>query len=144
MTSAPGRLLFQERRCKADGNAEIGAAEAADHSEGYTDDASLAVQDRAAGASGGGLRVVNDFVGQDIADVSLGDQRSNQVAAGEFVKNQLRVPARHIHDLLDGVITGAGENGVETSSIAEANHGLTADRSLFARIELQDRPLQYR
>jgi len=70
---------FQERLPVGDWDCEICSSEIAYHGEINSDDFALAVEKRTTGAANGRLGIVNDFVGQDVADVTLRDNWAYQV-----------------------------------------------------------------
>src|SRR6266851_973265 len=51
------------------------------------DDFPLTIEEETAGAARGGLRVEDNFVGQDISDVALRNDRMNEIAAGQLRQN---------------------------------------------------------
>src|SRR5215469_9500096 len=70
---------------------KIRAAEIAHHRKVDSDNLAVAVKQRPSGTARSGLRVVDDFVGQDIANVSLSDHRPDQVSASEFFYHLFRI-----------------------------------------------------
>ena len=56
---------------KTHGNGEIRSSEVAYHRRVDPDDLAQIMEERATGTAGGRLSVINDPVGQDVADVSL-------------------------------------------------------------------------
>src|SRR5579859_1627971 len=136
------KLWFKQRLRIANGNAEIRTTETADDGKGDTDYLAVAIEERAAGAARSGLRIVDNLIGQDIADVALRDQRANQFALLQFLNHTGRVSAGNADNVLHRVFTGAGENRAQTGRVTKRNQRLATDGGFPARIELQDRPLQ--
>ena len=87
------RYGFSRRLRKADGNAEVGAAKAADDRESYANHLAVAIYKRSTGAAGSSLCIVNNFIRQDVADVSLRHQGTDQLALLKLIHNFLRVAA---------------------------------------------------
>src|SRR5215469_2667606 len=129
------RLVLEEGDGVADGDAEVRAAKALDDGEGDADDAALAVEQRAAGTAGGGLRIVDDFVGQNIADVALRDKRADELALGEFDENEFGIAGAGFDDFFDGLIAGAGEDSVKACGITDADQRFSADGGFLSSIE---------
>src|SRR5580704_5262603 len=86
-TGQQNLLRLQQRLCIANGNSEVGAAKAPDYGEGHANHLTVAVYERAARASGSGLGVVDNFIGQHVADMPLCYQGADQLALLEFVHN---------------------------------------------------------
>jgi hypothetical protein len=82
------QLLLRKQRLRvADRNAEIRAAETLQDRYRNADDFSIAIEEWSAGAARSSLRVEYNFVGQDVANVPLRDQRMNEIALGQLVQN---------------------------------------------------------
>src|SRR5260370_10096079 len=81
---------------EANGNAKIGAAKTLDDSKRHANDFSIAIEERSPGAAGSGLRIVDNFVRKDVADMALSHQRANELAAQEFVGNLCRISPRRL------------------------------------------------
>jgi len=81
------RLIFEQRLGELNRDAKIRSSKTFEHGIGYADHFSLPVKQRTSRAAGGGLRVENNFVRKNIADVPLSNQRTNQVALGQLVEN---------------------------------------------------------
>src|SRR5580693_8836430 len=107
----PG-LRGQKRRSEANGYAEIRTAKAFHHCKGDADDSALAVEERSAGAARGGLRIVDNFVRKDVADMALCNQRTDQLASSELRQDQLRVATADFYNFGDGFVACAGKNRV--------------------------------
>src|SRR5208282_2303544 len=66
------RALRLEQRLRiADGNAKVGPAKAADNGEGHANHLAVAIYQRPTGAAGSSLCIVDNFIRQDVADMSL-------------------------------------------------------------------------
>jgi phosphatidate phosphatase APP1 len=88
------QLLLRKQRLRvADRNAEIRAAETLQNRYCNSDDFSIAIEERSAGAARSGLRIEHNFVWQDVANVPLRDQGMNQIAFGQLVQNLRHVAA---------------------------------------------------
>src|ERR1700722_11024101 len=72
-----GGLIFEQRLGELNRDAKIRSSKSFEHRIGDADHFSLPVEQRPARAAGGGLRVENDFVRKNIADMPLGNQRAN-------------------------------------------------------------------
>src|SRR5437899_9920674 len=79
-------------------NAEIRAAETSHNGKCYPDDFPIAIDQVPAGPAGSGLRIVNNFVGKDVADMALRNQRPNEFAAHQLIHNFCRVTAGGFDD----------------------------------------------
>ncbi|MGA8142446.1 MAG: hypothetical protein WB987_00980, partial [Candidatus Acidiferrales bacterium] len=99
---AMAALLTEKGLGEPDGNAEIRAAETFEDSVSDADHFSLAIKERAAGTAGGGLSVEYNFVGENVANVALCDERTNQVATRELVQNLRNISIAMGEDLLRG------------------------------------------
>src|SRR5580704_1821494 len=118
-TGQQNLLRLQQRLRIANGNSEVGAAKAPDYGEGHANHLAVAVDERAARAAGGGLGVVDNFIGQDVADMSLRYQGADQLALLEFVHNFFWVPAAQPDNVLYGVFSRARQNGAYSSRVAQ-------------------------
>ena len=134
--------MLEERSCETDGHTKIGATEAANDGEGHSDHTALAIQERTARAARGRLRVVNNFVRQDIANVALRDQGTDQFAPGELGEDEFRIAAGDFNDLFDGIVSGTGEDRVQAGGVTQADQRFAADRSFLSAIQFEDRPLE--
>src|SRR5580693_7562057 len=72
-----GGLIFEQRLGELNRDAKIRSSKTLEHGIGDADHFSLSVEQRTARAAGGGLRVENNFVRKNIADMPLSDQRTN-------------------------------------------------------------------
>ena len=70
----------QQRLRESNWNSEIRASETLQDRIRDADDFPLMIEERPAGTPRGGLRVEDYFVGQDISDVALRDDRMNEIA----------------------------------------------------------------
>src|SRR5271155_650687 len=112
------QLLFREKWFgKADGDAEVRAAEAFQDGVCDADHFALPIEEWSAGAAGGGLRVKHDFISEDIADVALRDERANQVSPREFIENLRHVAAAVRENLLRRILIRARENRGESRRV---------------------------
>src|ERR1700733_10586435 len=73
----PGGLIFEQRLGELNRDAKVRSSKTFEHGIGDADYFSLAIEQRTARAAGGGLRVENNFVRKNIADMPLSDQRTN-------------------------------------------------------------------
>src|SRR5260370_34867075 len=80
----PAAALLEEFVGVADRHCEVGAAEALQDGKVHADYFAATVEERAAGASGSGSRVVDDFVLQHVADVALRRGRPDQLLGTEL------------------------------------------------------------
>src|ERR1700691_954254 len=121
------RLLFRQQRLgKTDRDAEIRATETFQDCYSDSDNFSIAVEERTAGATRGCLRVEHNFVGQDVADVALRDQWMNQIAFGEFVKYLRNVAAAFFQDILRGFFIGARQDCGKAGGVTHQDDRLSA------------------
>ena len=80
-----GSSRWREQRLReSNRNSEIRTAESFQDRIGDADDFSMMIEEGPAGTSRGSLRVEDDFVGQDISDVALRNDRMNEIAARQF------------------------------------------------------------
>src|SRR5258708_3286054 len=119
---------------EANGNAKIGAAKTLDDSKRHANDFSIAIEERSAGAAGSGLRIVDNFVRKDVADMTLSDQRADELAAQEFVDDLFRFSAGALGDFAYGIFPGSRENGADSRGVAEREQRLATDGRLLASI----------
>ena len=71
------------------------------------------------------MRVKNNFIGKNVADVALGDERPNQIAPRELFKDLRDVGAVLGENLLRGGFIGAREDGGKAGGVAHQHDGLT-------------------
>src|SRR2546429_3637547 len=65
------RSPFEQRLRITNRNAKIGASKTPDHRKGYPDDLPILVNERSSRASGSGLRIIDNLIGGNIADMPL-------------------------------------------------------------------------
>src|SRR5579862_2204197 len=121
----------------ADGNSEVGSAEAVENSEIDADDFPLVIKERAAGSSGGGSSVVNNFVLKNVADVALRGGGANEILRGK-AGDDLRDIGRAAGNFLRGFRAGAGEDTLNASGITDEDDGLTGDGGVTAIVEIEE------
>src|SRR5882724_1216878 len=97
----------------------IRSAESSDDRERHSNHFPIAIDQRSAGTAGSGLRIVNNLVGEDVADVALRNQGADQLTAYQFINDSLGVAASGRHDLVDGFFPSTRENGAEPRGVAE-------------------------
>jgi hypothetical protein len=91
-------LPDQQPLCVADGDSQVRTAEIAEHGYVYGDDLAGRVEQWAPRPTGRCLRVVNDFVRQDIADVPLSADWPDQLATGEPCHQSRQITCRLCRD----------------------------------------------
>jgi hypothetical protein len=84
-------LGLQERLPVGYRDGEIRSAEVAHHGKVNSDNFALATEKRPARPTRGRLGIVDDFVGEDVADVALRDNRADQVPTSEFFHYLFRI-----------------------------------------------------
>src|SRR5260370_8896687 len=129
---------------EANGNAKIRTANSFDYRISHADHFPIAIDERSAGAAGSGLRIVDNFVRENVADMALCNQRADEFTAEEFVDNLCRLSSRSLSDVVYGIFTGARENGADAGGVAKREERLTTDRRLLAGIQFQNRLFQTR
>jgi len=82
-------LKASEVTSRSNRNGKIRSAEFPHHSEVNSYDFALVIEERAAGAARGGLGIIDNLVIQDVADVPLGGDGSDQLTAREFFHHLL-------------------------------------------------------
>src|SRR2546426_167381 len=127
---------------KTKGTPEVGTAETSDDGKCYSDHAAVAVDERPAGTPGCSLSIVNNLVGKNITDVTLRHQGTNEFAAHQFLNDFLRVAGGALGNFIHSLFPRARKNGAEPRGIAKGDEGLATDCGFFARVELQDGPLE--
>ena len=105
-------LALKQRRRKFYRHSEIRAAESLDDGKRHSDYSALPVQQRPAGATRSRLRIVDDLVGQHVADVPLRHERPDQFPLCQFGQHQIRFAARELHDVPNGILPRACQDGV--------------------------------
>src|SRR5260370_10678758 len=104
---------------EANGNAKIGAAKTLDDSKRHANDFSIAIEERSPGAAGSGLRIVDNFVRKDVADMALSHQRADELAAQEFVGYLCRVSPSRLGDFTYRIFPSTREYAADARSEAE-------------------------
>src|SRR5467141_3391147 len=137
-----GPSWLEERLGKTNGNTKIRTSKTFDHREGHADYFSIAIDERAARAAGSGLRIVDNFVRENVADMALSDQRADELTAEELVYNLFRLSAGGLGDFVDGIFARARENGADAGGVAQGEQRLATDRRFLASIHFQDGLLQ--
>src|SRR6266852_96713 len=128
-------LSWLEKRLReANRNAKIRTAKTPGDGKRHANYLTIAIEERSAGAARSGLRIVDNFVRKDVADMALSDQRANELAAQEFVDDLLRFSAGALGDFAYGIFPGARENGADSRSVAEREQRLATDGRLLASI----------
>src|SRR6266566_5988164 len=142
MIRQAGLSRLEERLGITNGNAEVGTAETSDDGKCDSDHAPVAVDERPAGTPGCSLSIVNNLVGKNITDVTLRHQGTNEFAAHQFLNDFLRIAGGALGNFIHGLFPRARENCAEPGGVAKGDEGLATDRGFFARVELQDGPLE--
>src|SRR5260370_220378 len=133
---------LERRTREANRTPKLGTAKTPDDGKRHANDFSIAIEERSAGAARSGLRIVDNFVRKDVADMALSDQRANELAAQEFVDDLFRFSAGALGDFTYGIFPGARENGADARAIAEREHRLATPRPLLPTIYFESAPLQ--
>src|SRR5467141_4473645 len=133
-----GPSWLEERLGKANGNTKIRAAKTLDDRECHANHFSIAIDERPTRATGSGLRIVDNFVRKNVADVALSNQGTNEFTTEKLVDNLCRFSARVLDDFVHGIFSRARQNGADAGGVAEGEQGLATDRRLLARIYFQD------
>src|SRR5215469_894627 len=84
-------LRPQQRLPIADRYSEIRSSKITHHGEDNPDDFSFAVKKRTARTTRSSLCIVDNFVGQDITNMALRDNRADQMSASEFFHYLFRI-----------------------------------------------------
>src|SRR5713226_6397420 len=95
-----GPSWLEERLGEANGNTKIRAAKTLDNRECHANHFSIAIDKRSARTTGSGLRIVDNFVRKNVADMALSNQRANEFAAEKFVDNLFRFSAGGFGDFV--------------------------------------------
>ena len=93
-----GPLWLEERLGETNGNTKIRAAKTSDDRERHSNYFSVAIDERSARPTGSGLRIVDNFVRKNVADMALSNQRANEFTAEKFVDNLFRFSAGALGD----------------------------------------------
>src|SRR5467141_3046948 len=133
-----GPSWLEERLGKANRNTKIRAAKILDDRECHANHFSIAIDERPTRATGSGLRIVDNFVRKNVADVALSNQGTNEFTTEKLVDNLCRFSARVLDDFVHGIFSRARQNGADAGGVAEGEQGLATDRRLLARIYFQD------
>src|ERR1700691_78479 len=88
---------------KSNRDSEVRSSETFQDRIRNTDNFALAIEERSARTSRGGLRVEDDFVGQDVSNVALRNNRVNEIATC-----QLRQDSRDVAATLNQYLLGRG------------------------------------
>src|SRR5579864_3674179 len=115
----PKDLRLEQGLCITNGNAKVGTTKTPDDGEGYANHVAVAIDQWTTGPAGSSLGIVNDFVRQDIADMSLGHERPDQLALLEFVNDFLRVATGDSYNVFHGVFTGTRQDGADSCCVAQ-------------------------
>ena len=118
---------FQERLPVGYWDGEICSSEIAHHGEVNSDDFALAVEKRTTRTAVGRLGIVNDFVGQDVADVTLRDNRAYQMPPCNFFHHRFRLAFGRSRNGPDGFFAAASKNGIDPRGISQEHDRPTAD-----------------
>src|SRR5580704_14339051 len=131
---------FQEGLPVGYWDGEICSSEIAHHGEGNSDDSALAVEKRTTRATDGRLGIVNDFVGQDIADVTLRDNRAYQVPPCKFFHHGFRLVFGCSRNGLDCFFAAASKNCIDPRGISQEHDRPTANGRtiIFGKSDLFD------
>src|SRR6267143_2442559 len=133
-----GPLWLEERLGETNGNTKIRAAKTSDHRERHSNYFSVAIDERSARPTGSGLRIVDNLVRKNVADMALSNQRADELTAEQFVDNLFRFSACGLGDFVHGIFSRARQNRADAGGVAEREQRLATDRRLLARIHFQD------
>src|SRR5579863_2497500 len=106
--------MLQQRLGKPDRNPKIRTAEAFQYRIRDADDFALAIEERPTRTARGRLRVEDNLIGQNVADVPLRDQRPYEIALCEVVEYLRNITAAFLQNRLGGVLIGARQNRRES------------------------------
>src|SRR5207244_5454523 len=108
----------------------IRSAELTHHGKVNSYNFALVIEKRATRATRSGLGIINNLVRQYVADVPLGGDRPDQVAAGEFFHHLLRITFGCSRDGLERFCACPSQNCIKRSRISEMHEGThDVDRS---------------
>src|SRR5258708_8139067 len=127
---------------EANGYPKIQTAKSFYYRISHADHFPIAIDKRSAGAAGSCLRIVDNFIRKNVADMALCNQRANEFTAEEFVDNLCRFSSRAFGNLGYGIFTRTRENGADAGGVAEGEQRLTTDCRLLAGIDFQNRFFQ--
>src|SRR5260370_30511761 len=112
-----GPSWLEERRGKANRNTKVRTAKTFDYRECHANHFTIAIDERSAGAAGGGLRIVDNLVRKNVADMSLSNQRTDEFTAEKFVDNLFWLSARSLCHVLSRIFPGARANSANAGTI---------------------------
>ena len=133
-----GSLGLEERLSVTNRNTKVRTAKPSDNGKGYADHFPLAIDQRPAGTAGSGLRIVDNFVGKDVADMTLRHERTDEFPADEFIDDFFWITAGGLDDFIHGFFASTRQDGAEPRGVAEGDERLAADRGLFPAVDLED------
>src|SRR5436190_24366229 len=133
-----GPSWLEERLGESNGNTKIRTAKASDDGERHANHFSIAIDERPTRPTGSGLRIVDNFVRKNVADMALSNQRANEFAPKKFVDNLFRLPAGGLGDFVHHVFARARKNGADTCGIAKRKQRLAADCRFLTSVHFQD------
>src|SRR5690348_2831471 len=97
----------------ADRNRQVRTAKITQRSEVHSNDLATAIEERSPGTAGGCRCIVNNLVGQHIADVSLSGCWPDEVLCCQL-RNNLGYLVGVFHHFLSRVASRAGEDAVDS------------------------------
>src|SRR5258708_13917901 len=112
-----GPSWLEERLGKANGNTKIRAAKILDDRECHANHFSIAIDQRPTRATGSGLRIVDNFVRKNVADVALSNQGTNEFTAEKPVNNLCRLSPRLLDDFVHRLFSPAPQTGPSASGL---------------------------
>src|SRR5579859_1158904 len=130
-------LALQQRLRIAYGHTKIGATKSPDRGKSHADHLAIPVNQRPTRPTRSGLGIVDNFVRQNVANMSLRHQRPDQLALFQFIHDFLRVAAACLHDIPDGLLSRARQDGAYSGCVSQGNQELSAYRRLLPSIDLQ-------
>src|SRR6202158_5537684 len=95
---------------------------------------SIAIDERPTGATGSGLRVVDNFVRKNVADMALSNQGADEFTAEQLVDNLCRFSARILDDFVHGIFSRARQNGADAGGVAEGEQRAGTEPRFLAHI----------
>ena len=90
-------------------------------------DFALVIEKRTARAARSGLGIIDNLVGQYVADVPLSSDGPDQVAAGEFFHHLFRITFGCSRDGLERLCSGPRQNCIQRSGISKQHDRPSAD-----------------
>src|SRR5579859_5138594 len=103
-------LALQQRLRIAYGHAKIGATKTLNHGKSHADHLAIPVNQRPTRPTRSGLGIVDNFVRQNVANMSLRHERPDQLASFQFIHDFLRVAAASLDDIFDRVFSRARQD----------------------------------